>query len=83
MSKPPAIRDKPTLAIKAFAENKLLSMHPCHNQAVERHVTLVTEAANSVEGFLRRHGMIRQKIKSCHLMKCFESKDNLMFKMTI
>ena len=47
-------------------------MHPCRNQAVERHVKLVTEAATIVEGFSRRDGMIGQKIKSRHLMKCFE-----------
>ena len=38
--------------------------HPCHNQCVERHVKMVTEAAAQVEGFERRDGLIRQKIKS-------------------
>ena len=74
MSDPPAIRVKFTLAIKAFAGNKLLLMHPCHNQAVERHAKLVTKAATTVEGFPQRDWMIRQKIKSRHLIKCFESK---------
>ena len=74
LTEPPAIRNKPTLDIKAYAENKLQLIHPCHNQVVERHIKLVTEAATTVEGFLRRDGMIRQKIKSRRLMKCFESK---------
>ena len=48
--------------------------HPCHNQCVERHVKLVTEAAAQVVGFERRDGLIRQKIKSRKLMKVFDTK---------
>ena len=70
----PAIKDKSTFAIKAFAENKFLLMHSCHNQAVERHVKLVTEAANTAKGFSRRDRISRQQIKSSHQMKCFELK---------
>ena len=67
ISELPAIQDKSTLATKAFAKDKLLLMHPCHIQAIERHVKLVTEAATTVEGFSRRDEMKRQKIKSRHL----------------
>ena len=52
MSELPGIKDKYALAIRAFAENKLLLMPPCHNQAKERHVKLVTEAATIVQEFL-------------------------------
>ena len=48
--------------------------HPCHNQCVERHVKTVTEAAAQVEGFERRDGLIRQKIKSRKLLKKFDTK---------
>ena len=34
---------------------------PCHNQAVERHIKVVTEASMLVCGFERRDGLIRQK----------------------
>ena len=51
MSEPPAIRDKFTLASKALAENKFFLMHRCHNQAVERCVKLVTEAAATIQRF--------------------------------
>ena len=54
----------------------LLSL-PCHNQTVERHVKLVTEASDpslEVAGFERRDGIVRQKIKSCSFMKKFDTK---------
>ena len=47
---------------------------PCHNQAVERHIKVVTEASMLVYGFERRDGLIRQKLKSRKLMKCFNTK---------
>ena len=37
---------------------------PCHNQAVQRHVKLVTEASASTAGHERHDGMIRQRIQS-------------------
>ena len=43
--------------------------HPCHKQSVERHVKRVAEESAQVVGFDRRDGVIRQKIKSCKLMK--------------
>ena len=49
-------------------------MSHCHNQSVERHVKMVTEAAAQVEGFERRDGLIRQKIKSRKLLKKFGTK---------
>ena len=38
--------------------------HPCHNQRVEHHAKLVTEASASVAGHDNRDGMIRQRIRS-------------------
>jgi len=34
----------------------LVLQHPCHNQAVERHVKLVTEAASVVTRYKKRDG---------------------------
>ena len=47
-------------AIQRFKLDKLKLDHPCHNQAVEHHVKLVTEAFICVAGFERRDGMIGQ-----------------------
>ena len=51
--------------------------HPCHNQKMQRHVKLVTEAAGAVAGFDRRDGLIRQRIRSRKLMKIFLYKASL------
>jgi hypothetical protein len=47
---------------------------PCHTQAVERHVKLVSEAAKAVCGQKSRDGFIRARIASRQLMPKFESK---------
>ena len=54
--------------------NKLAVDHPCHNQAAERHVKLITEASLRVARFERRDGMILQKIKSRKLMPSLNTK---------
>ena len=50
-------------------------LHPCHNQAVERHVKLVTEVARKVATFSRRDGLIRQRNRSRKIMKRFDCKN--------
>jgi len=52
----------------------LVLKQPCHNQRVERHIKLVTEAAGSVAGFEKRDGMKRQRIRSRQIMKKFHIK---------
>ena len=47
---------------------------PCHNQAVKRHFKLVTEASSITTGFASRNGLIKQRIKSRHLMKIWYQK---------
>ena len=54
--------------------------HPCHNQVVEQHMKLVTEASGSAAGHERRDGMIRQRIQSKKLIKSFETKKQFNFK---
>lgn len=47
---------------------------PCHTQAVERCVKLVTEASSAVCGQQSRDGFIRSRIESRMKMPCFNSK---------
>ena len=71
---PPAIRHLSDSEIEDCRMKPLILHHPCHNQTVERHVKLVTEASAQVTGFERRDGLIRQKIRSRKLLKKFETK---------
>ena len=43
INEPPAISFFAVQDIEAIRENKLILNHPCHNQAVERHVKVVTK----------------------------------------
>ena len=47
---------------------------PCHSQAVERHIKLVTEASATVCGQETRDGFIRTQIQSWKEIPKFESK---------
>lgn len=51
-----------------------VKLYPCHTQAVERGVKVVTEASASVCGVKRRDGFIRNKYLSRAKMPKFESK---------
>ena len=74
MHKPPALKHLLNKEIETFQQHKLNLEHPCHNQAVERHVKLVSEASAAVAGFKNRDELIRQKIRSRKLMKTFNTK---------
>ena len=75
IGEPPAIRNKTDDEIERARVTPLVFLNPCHNQQVERHVKLVTEASGSVVGYARRDGLIRQRIRSRKLMKSFTSKN--------
>lgn len=47
---------------------------PCHTQAVERCVKMVTEASVAVCGSVARDGFIRNRLESRKRMPCFETK---------
>ena len=47
---------------------------PCHTQAVEKHVKMVTEASESMSSAKERDGNIGQKIQSRKIMPKFGSK---------
>ena len=50
ISQPPTVMDLDDTSIAQMLTKPLVLQHPCHNQAVERHVKLVTEAASVVTG---------------------------------
>ncbi|KAK0060045.1 hypothetical protein Bpfe_010573 [Biomphalaria pfeifferi] len=52
---------------------------PCHTQAVERHVKLVTEASQSVCGERARNGFIKNRILSRQQMTAFNQKTDYRF----
>ena len=68
-----------TSSIAKMLTKPLALQHPCHNQALETHVKLVTEAASVVTGYEKRDGMIRQKIQSRLLMSKFDSKQQFVW----
>ena len=72
--KPPATNQFSYEEINGFRLQPLKLDHPCHNQAVERHVKLVTEASASTAGHKRHDGMIRQRIQIRNVMTSFETK---------
>ena len=74
LHEPPASKHLLNKEIEAFQQHKFNLEHPCHNQAVERHIKLVSEASAAVTGFKNRNGLIRQKIQSRKPMKTFNSK---------
>ena len=45
MHEPPALKHLLNKEIETFQQHKLNLEHPCHNQAVERHVKRVSEAS--------------------------------------
>ena len=63
------IRNKAVFQAPAF---------PCHTQAVERCVKLVTEASNSVYGKEKRDGFIRTRIAARKKMPIFETKSQFV-----
>ena len=80
----PAIRHLSYDDIVEFRSQPLLLRHPCHNQAVERHIKLVSQASSMAmaTSFEKRDGIIRQQIRSHKLIKSFDSKKDFKFNLT-
>ena len=53
IEQPLAIRNLTDVEIEDIRVQPLHLNHPCHNQSVERHVKLVTDASSQVTGFER------------------------------
>ena len=78
VTEPPVTKRMSVESIEQFRTKPLRLDHPCHNQSVERHVKLVSEASQTVVGFEKRDGLIRMKIKSRKLMKVFNTKKDFV-----
>jgi len=72
ISQPPVVMDLDDTLIAEMLTKPLVLQQPCHNQAVERHLKLVTEVAFVVTGYEKQNAMIRQKIQSRLLMSKFD-----------
>lgn len=79
ISEPPVIKAMTDTELRELITTEvtptvIFPKFPCHTQAVERHVKLVTEAAKAVCGQKSRDGFIRARVASRQLMPTFESK---------
>ena len=84
MTVPPLLSRVPSdeMSRRVFERNDALlpCLHvPCHTQAVERHVKLVTEASQSVCGERARNGFIKNRIASRERMAAFNNKRDYCF----
>ena len=75
LTEPPITMPYSDNKIRGFKSQKLILKYPNNNQAVERHVKVVSESAAKVVGETNRDGLVRQKLKSRRLMKCFDTKN--------
>nr|CAH7763285.1 unnamed protein product [Callosobruchus chinensis] len=74
---PPVLANITNEGLKLFIENNdtlEFPRFPCHTQAVERCVKLVTEASSCVIGEEARDGFIRLRVKSREIMPHFHHK---------
>ena len=74
MHEPTALKHLLNKEIKAFQQHELNLEPSCHNQAVERHIKLVSETLAAISGFKNRDELVKQKIRSRKLMKTFSTK---------
>ncbi len=79
VTQPPLIAsvsdDEIRLLVKKGTETTLeFPRFPCHTQAIERCVKLVTEASMSVCGVESRDGFTRSRLESRHIMPLFNTK---------
>lgn len=64
--------------IKTVPEKMEILQYPCHSQAVERCVKLVTEASLKVCGPEARDGFIRSRIASRQALPKFNTKSEFL-----
>lgn len=79
-SEPPIMRHVTREQLREYVNNPATSQtidfpkFPCHTQATERCIRLVTEASAAVCGYEQRDGFIRARIDSRQKMKTFDTK---------
>ena len=74
ITEPPILMNYSDADVVNLRTNRLILDHPCHSQAVERMIKVVSESSSQVVGFERRDGHIRQTLKSRHKQKKFDAK---------
>jgi len=87
---PPACAFEPPLTMQLsveqldkIAEEPIRMEVPCHSQAVERCVRMVTEASSQVYGMDARDGYIKARIKSREMTPSFKSKQHFHVSETV
>ena len=83
VNQPPAIKHHSDSEIEVIQKYPLKLNHPRHNQHVERHVKLFTEASSQVCGIDCHDGLIWQKLKSRQIMKKFHSKHHFTVRLDL
>ena len=82
LSEPPLTRNKTEAEILSFKEAPFaVPKYPCHTQAVERAVRLVSEASAAVVGKDARNGFIRQRIEARKELPRFKTKQEFFKKI--
>jgi hypothetical protein len=80
ITEPPVTRHLDTAEIERYIETGDISQEipifPCHTQAVERLIKLVTDASSAVSGESARDGYIRSRIYSRSKIPRFNTKSD-------
>lgn len=88
-TEPPLTKMIPTnVILNALTDNNIVISEilpvlrgiPCHTQATERSIKLVTESCSAVCGPIRREGWIKNKLESCRIMPSFNTKKEYKMK---
>ena len=83
LSEPPFTLSKTIEKLLAYKESPMVvPKYPCHTQAVERAVRLVSEASAAVVGQEARDGFIRQRMEAPKILPNFETKKEFFPKIT-
>ena len=83
LSEAPLTLSKTNEELLAYKESPLVvPKYPCHTQAVERAVRLVSEASAAVIGQEARDGFIRQRMEARKILPNFETKKEFFPKIT-
>ena len=70
----PLLQSLPLIEIQKVRSALLKVLHSYHNQAIKCHIKLVSETLSVTAGLASRDELIRQRIKSRHLIKRFDAK---------
>jgi len=82
LSEPPLTSNKTEVELLSFKETPFgVPKYPCHTQAVERAIRLISEASATVVGKEVRDGFIRQRIEARKELPTFKTKQEFFKKI--